>query len=43
MSLSSEEGSVRHDVVFDAFGHLRFPAVAPVLQDCGAMVTTPSK
>ena len=33
-------GSVRYDVVFDVFGHLKFPAVAPVLKDRGAMVTT---
>ena len=33
-------GSVSYDVVFDVFGHLKFPAVAPVLKDRGAMVTT---
>ena len=33
-------GSVHYDVVFDVFGHLKFPAVAPVLKDRGAMVTT---
>jgi NADPH:quinone reductase-like Zn-dependent oxidoreductase len=33
-------GSVRYDVVFDVFGHLKYPAVAPVLKDHGALVTT---
>ncbi len=33
-------GNVSYDVVFDVFGHLKFPAVAPVLKDRGAMVTT---
>ncbi len=33
-------GNVRYDVVFDVFGHLKFPAVAPVLKDHGTMVTT---
>ena len=33
-------GSVRYDVVFDTFGHLKFPAVARVLRDRGVLVTT---
>ena len=33
-------GSIRYDVVFDAHGHLKFGAVARVLKDGGAMVTT---
>jgi NADPH:quinone reductase-like Zn-dependent oxidoreductase len=34
------KGSVRYDVVFDTFGHLKYPAVARVLKDRGVMVTT---
>ena len=33
-------GSVRYDVVFDAFGHLKNPAVARVLTERGILVTT---
>ena len=32
--------SLRYDVVFDAFGHLRYPAVIRVLTDRGTLVTT---
>jgi len=34
------DSSVRYDVVFDAFGHLKYPAVARVLTDRGVLVTT---
>jgi NADPH:quinone reductase-like Zn-dependent oxidoreductase len=33
-------GSVRYDIVFDTFGHLKYPAVARVLKDRGILVTT---
>ena len=33
-------GSVRYDVVFDTFGHLKYPAVARALKDRGVLVTT---
>ncbi|HJX66681.1 MAG TPA: NAD(P)-dependent alcohol dehydrogenase [Polyangia bacterium] len=33
-------GSVRYDVVFDAFGHLKYPDVARVFTDDGTLVTT---
>jgi len=34
------DSSVRYAVVFDAFGHLKYPAVARVLTDRGVLVTT---